>query len=257
MGKPPAFLFNVADWLLSDTIAIMTVEQEGAYIRLLARQWHDETCTLPDDDEVLSRLSRLNGKWATEGKLVRSCFQPMRDQPGRIANPRLYEEWISANERLEKWTENGRKGGRPKTQSKPMGIPRANPLGNQNLTQPEPINKEIKKEIKDTPAADAASPSPRKKFEPPSVEEVREYVTEKGYVIDPEAFVAFYESKGWKVGTTAMKSWQAACTTWSKRNGTTAKARPHDETPEEMAARIEANLDPNRHVPSYFKREYK
>jgi hypothetical protein len=71
---------------------------------------------------------------------------------------------------------------------------------------------------------DSGKGATRTQFVPPTVEEVRAYVTEKGYRIDPEAFVAFYASKGWKVGTTPMKSWQAACVTWSKRDGGSTKA---------------------------------
>ena len=55
------------------------------------------------------------------------------------------------------------------------------------------------------------------RFSPPSVEEVGAYVREKGYHIDPEAFVAFYESKGWKVGSNPMKDWKSAVVTWEKR----------------------------------------
>lgn len=69
---------------------------------------------------------------------------------------------------------------------------------------------------------------PKKRFVPPSVDEVRAYCAEKGYTFDPEAFVAFYESKGWKVGRNPMKSWQAACTTWQKRQGDRKEAS-HDE----------------------------
>lgn len=66
------------------------------------------------------------------------------------------------------------------------------------------------------------------RFAPPSVEEVRAYCAEKGYTFDPEAFVAFYESKGWKVGRNPMRSWRAACTTWQKRQGD-GKGASHDE----------------------------
>ena len=31
-------------------------------------------------------------------------------------------------------------------------------------------------------------------------------------------FVAFYESKGWLVGKSKMKSWKSAIVTWEKRN---------------------------------------
>ena len=55
------------------------------------------------------------------------------------------------------------------------------------------------------------------KFVPPTVDEVREYVNEKGYHFDPEAFVAWYENKDWKVGGSKMKSWRMACVTWESR----------------------------------------
>ena len=57
-----------------------------------------------------------------------------------------------------------------------------------------------------------------KKFVKPTVEEVAEYIRKNNYNVDAEQFVNFYESKGWKVGTTPMKSWTAAVATWQKRN---------------------------------------
>lgn len=61
------------------------------------------------------------------------------------------------------------------------------------------------------------------RFVKPTIEEVRLYCIEKGYSFDPEAFYAFYESNGWKVGRNPMKNWKMACTTWSKnkRNNNT------------------------------------
>lgn len=57
-----------------------------------------------------------------------------------------------------------------------------------------------------------------KRFAPPTEKEVGDYCLEKGYVIDPEYFISFYESKGWVVGKVKMKSWKAALTGWHKRN---------------------------------------
>lgn len=57
-----------------------------------------------------------------------------------------------------------------------------------------------------------------KRFTPPSVEEVNSYILEKGYDVDAEAFVNFYESKGWFVGKNKMKSWKAALVTWNLRH---------------------------------------
>ncbi len=57
------------------------------------------------------------------------------------------------------------------------------------------------------------------RFSPPSIEDVEKYCIEKGYHIDAEAFVAFYEAKGWYIGKNKMKSWKSALVTWEKRNG--------------------------------------
>lgn len=55
------------------------------------------------------------------------------------------------------------------------------------------------------------------RFVKPTIEEVAAYCASRNNGIDPEAFVAFYESKGWKIGSSPMKSWKAAMTTWEKR----------------------------------------
>ena len=55
------------------------------------------------------------------------------------------------------------------------------------------------------------------RFAPPSVEQVRDYVREKGLNVDPDHFVDYYTARGWKLGKgQAMKDWQAAARTWDK-----------------------------------------
>ena len=54
-------------------------------------------------------------------------------------------------------------------------------------------------------------------FKPPTVDEVRAYCTERNNKIDPQAFIDFYESKGWMIGANKMKDWKAAVRTWEKR----------------------------------------
>ena len=55
-----------------------------------------------------------------------------------------------------------------------------------------------------------------KRFVKPTLDEVREYCESRKNGIDAEAFIAFYESNGWKVGKNPMKNWKAAMTTWEK-----------------------------------------
>lgn len=59
-------------------------------------------------------------------------------------------------------------------------------------------------------------------FRKPSLEEVREYCEERQNDVDPERFIAYYESNGWKVGRNNMKDWRAAVRTW-ERSGSSRK----------------------------------
>ena len=68
-----------------------------------------------------------------------------------------------------------------------------------------------------------SNPNPREKnahavrFSPPTVDAVAEYVREKGYHVNADRFVAFYEQKGWMVGKNRMKDWKAAVRNWETR----------------------------------------
>ena len=73
----------------------------------------------------------------------------------------------------------------------------------------------------------ASAPS---RFVKPTIEEVAEYCRQRGNGIDPEQFIAFYESKGWKVGSQPMKNWKACVITWEGRrrnsSGNGARDKP-------------------------------
>ena len=56
-----------------------------------------------------------------------------------------------------------------------------------------------------------------RRFSPPSLQEVKDEVERLGYAIDPERFIAHYESNGWMIGKNKMKSWRSALVTWHKR----------------------------------------
>lgn len=61
------------------------------------------------------------------------------------------------------------------------------------------------------------SPSERgKRFDPPTVEEVQAYCSERNNSVDAQTFVDFYASKGWLVGKNPMKDWKAAVRTWER-----------------------------------------
>lgn len=64
------------------------------------------------------------------------------------------------------------------------------------------------------------------RFFPPTVEEAAAYIAAKGYHVDAETFVSFYESKGWMIGKNKMKNWHAAIATWEKQQRNGNKNRP-------------------------------
>ena len=76
-------------------------------------------------------------------------------------------------------------------------------------------------------------PRAREKFVKPTVEEIEEYVRQKGYNIDAERFWNYYESKGWVIGRNTMKSWKSACVTWMKNKESDPRFREIVDSTEE------------------------
>ena len=60
-------------------------------------------------------------------------------------------------------------------------------------------------------------PKGAKRFSPPSFDDVKSYCQERKNGVDPQAFVDWYTSNGWKVGKNPMKDWKAAVRTWERK----------------------------------------
>lgn len=72
----------------------------------------------------------------------------------------------------------------------------------------------------------------RTRFVKPSVEEVAAFCVANGIGIDAAAFVAYYDSIGWKVGGKApMKDWRAACRYWQTRRKQDSRPIPQVKKP--------------------------
>lgn len=67
--------------------------------------------------------------------------------------------------------------------------------------------------------------------EPPTVEQVADYCAEKHYHVDAVAFVAHYQSNGWKQASgNPIVDWRAAVLTWEKRNQSDHSAKGSPQT---------------------------
>lgn len=80
------------------------------------------------------------------------------------------------------------------------------------------IEIELEKEIKIEKEIDssASTTTKRKRFEKPTLSEIKAYCIERGNKVDAQHFYDYYESNGWKVGKNSMKNWQAAVRTWER-----------------------------------------
>ena len=81
------------------------------------------------------------------------------------------------------------------------------------------IEIELEKEIKIEKEIDSSAKSTttkRKRFEKPTLSEIKQYCIERNNNINAEQFYDYYESNGWKVGKNSMKDWKAAVRTWER-----------------------------------------
>lgn len=134
----------------------------------------------------------------------------------------LCKPQIDANNRR---FENGKKGGRRnQTETK------AEPKQNQTETKHEPnvnVNVNVNDNVNDNVNANKNKGACR--FAPPTLDDVTAYCTERGNGIDPQRFIDYYQSNGWKVGKNPMKDWKAAVRTWEQRDAAPKKAEDDTE----------------------------
>nr|DAN29652.1 MAG TPA: DnaD like replication protein [Caudoviricetes sp.] len=83
---------------------------------------------------------------------------------------------------------------------------------------PPEIEIELEREIKIEKEIDssASTTTKRKRFEKPTLSEIKAYCIERGNKVDAQHFFDYYESNGWRVGKNSMKNWQAAIRTWER-----------------------------------------
>ena len=81
----------------------------------------------------------------------------------------------------------------------------------------------------------------RKRFIPPTLEEVKSYCSERKNNVDADKFIDYYESNGWMVGRNKMKDWKAAVRSWERNNYGNSKQQSHvvEEVPDYMRKQID------------------
>jgi len=190
----------------------LNAEKFGIYTRLLFNSWFE-----PLDNEI-EDLAFIAG---SNEKLTQQVLDRYFVLEGDCwVNHRLEKERKKATAKHQKAVESGRKGAEKRwgDDSNPNGDPISPPNGNPNSRD---VSKTIathnSKPI--THNTEPKTQKERKRFAPPSLEELIELFIEKdSSKIEAEKFFYFYESKNWMVGKNKMKSWRASVGGWIARN---------------------------------------
>lgn len=121
-SKDPAFLLYCTTWLQSGDVASLSLEQQGAYMRLLCFAWLDGSIpAAPDElqhmlgvtEEVFGRIwPKLSRRWSE-----------VPGTPGRLINKRQEEERAERKRKAEEMRERGQAGGKRSAEQRASGPP--------------------------------------------------------------------------------------------------------------------------------------
>lgn len=111
--KSPSYAWYPRDFAADEPVVLMTLEEEGAYRRLLDHQWLHES--IPSDLRQIAAickgvpLSRMRQLWSA----LQVCFVPSEKDADRLVNPRMERQRKRAEEYRRNQSQNGKRGGRP------------------------------------------------------------------------------------------------------------------------------------------------
>jgi len=235
MNRSPAFQFYPQDWLASAKVAEMTLEEEGAYIRLICYCWM--TGSIPADP---ARCAKMVGKGctvevATAVQLafnqISTTLQPNVNQTSTSDQRMTHERLEKEREKQDRHREKSAFGGRQSAKSRSAKSMTETSKNHPSTTLQPNVNLSSSTSVEDECVLN------RKKSGVPSRKEVEEYVREHAPQICAQEFYDFYESKNWMVGKNKMKQWKSAVATWRHRAAKLQKKPrlPDYNTPEGMA----------------------
>ena len=145
----PAFQFYPKDYLTSEHVARMSLDEQGAYVRLLCHAWLEGS--IPSNKKDIARMlgvsaQKLTAMWPS----ISRCFGPDPEDPNRLLSPRLQREV----EKQEAYAKRASKGGkaaakkRAKKRAKNGASTSQAPLKS-NTSSPSPSSSPNKSVIKD------------------------------------------------------------------------------------------------------------
>jgi hypothetical protein len=178
MSKDPAFLFYSSDFLTGTLL--MSMEQKGKFITLLCIQHQKGHLSEKD-------MLHICGSYDED---VFTKFQ--KDEQGKFYNIRLEEE-VDKRKAYSESRRNNRK--------------KKEDMNNTSLSYVQHMENENENE-------DLIEKKKVARFQKPTIEQLKEYMSEQGMNDIAENWLNHYEANGWMVGKVKMKDWKASVRTW-------------------------------------------
>lgn len=148
------------------------------------------------------RAARSSVHWATAGLVKNGVL--VRDKMGGLSLNKNYDLWTireKVSNPLDKTVQ-------------PIGQQLSNPLDSSYPYSKESILGTVQ------PIGQQKRRARSEKNQiPPSAEMVAEYCRERANGIDPQRFCDYNAARGWMIGKSRMKDWQAAVRTWERNQG--------------------------------------
>ena len=183
--------------------------------------------------EIIKPLSE-----AEKGRLFEMMLRYAQDgqEPSEIVGNERFI-WPAAKqsidltaERNEKLRANASKGGQAKSRNQ-QALANDSKACQSVATDSSKVKKSNVIENKVKKGKDNIRPLTR--FIPPKIDDVKAYCDERGtYLIDPERFITYYETRGWMLtNNRKMVDWRAAVRLWEKNERDRQKQERLDELP--------------------------
>ncbi|HET6453889.1 MAG TPA: hypothetical protein VFI02_05745, partial [Armatimonadota bacterium] len=164
MNKSPAYQWYPDKAMLD--MRRLTWEAKGVYRELLDVIWmqHQETCSIPDDDEYISsELGAPLELWQRAKAEIMLKHRPLLQvtETNRLFSNGLWKEREKQAKRREQLSENGRKGGRPQgSRNQKVIFEEPNDNQNESLPSPSPSPSPIPSPTLYIPTAPQSKPAP-------------------------------------------------------------------------------------------------
>lgn len=234
MGKSPAFQFYPRDWLGDPEIMLMDWDARAMHLHCMCIAWMQaDACALPNNDAILMRWLGVNNSDDWEKRLKPQIFSAWKLEGGNWIQTRLKREKIKQLEFSEKRKKAA--DARWKNNVAPHDASAMQVECSSSSSSTAVVKENFPTESK------RKSQKKSQQFKKPTREQLCEYAQQRNFQhFDPDDFLDYYESNGWKVGRNAMKSWPHAASKWEREN---AKRTATRKQPTQSRSRAEQFLD--------------